>query len=161
VLHLLTSYGLLILACGYALLRGGWPERWTASMLLVGVVATTLVYLVGNNHYVHADFAILTVDLIFLCGLIWIVLRADRFWPIPFTALHALSVLGHMLRIAETDLPALIYKIMLAAPIYPMLVLLVWGTRRAAVRRVGRPQRSWRGFFPSVESRMRNSFREP
>jgi hypothetical protein len=161
VIHLLISYGLLILACGYALWRGGLAERTTSVILLIGVAATTIAYVIGNNHYVRPDYAILTIDILFLVGLLWIVVHADRYWPIPFTALHLLSLLGHILRIAETDLPPLIYKILVAAPIYPMLVLLVWGTMRAAGRGANRPQKSWRNFFPAMGSRGASAFRDP
>lgn len=156
MLHFVVSYGLLCLACGYAIFRGDWPERLVAAMLLCGVAGTALAYYLGRNAYRQADIAMLVVDLLFLAVLVWITLKADRYWTIPFTALQLIGVGGHALRLAEADIPAIIYKILVAAPVYPMLLILTWGTWRATSRRRGdRRQKSFRGYFPSMVSLMR------
>jgi len=159
VLHFVVSYGLLLLACGYAVFRGDWPERTVAIMVLLGVMATALAYYLGKNAYTHLDTAMFLIDLICLAVLIWITLKADRFWTIPFTALHLIGLSGHILRLAEADIYPVIYKILVGAPIYPMLLLLTWGTRRAVTRRGARRQRSFRGYFPSMASLMRRASR--
>ncbi len=150
MLHFLISYGSLLLVCGYAGWRGGWPERWAAALLIIGVAATTVVYIVGENAYLHLDKAIFAIDGLFLAAMLWITVKADRYWTIPFTAMHLMTVGGHIVRLVGADVPPLMYRVMISGPIYPMLLILAIGTARAASRRAARQQRSYRTFFPNM-----------
>lgn len=161
MLHLLFAYSFLLLCCGYAVRSDDWPERKAAYAILAAVMATTIAYALMQNRYLRLDLAIMAIDLMLLGALIRLALEADRFWLIPVTAFHAITIIGHLLKLMEPDLPPLLYKLLLAFPIYPMLILLTWGTRRATVRRALRTPRSYQLFFPSVASMIRKLQREP
>jgi multisubunit Na+/H+ antiporter MnhC subunit len=148
----------LLFACtGYALFRGGWPERRAAIAILAAVLLTASVYVVLGRDYLRLDLITMLIDAGLLVALVQIALTSDRFWPIPMASLHMLALAGHLCRAIQPDMEPIIYKILIAAPIYPMLILLAWGTNRHSRRMRGRPPKSFRNFFPNIASRLRRA----
>jgi hypothetical protein len=114
---------------GYALWRGGAPERSVSLLLLVASLST---WLVPARHlsYHHIFWPVLWIDLALLLGLAGITAFADRFWPMWITACQLVTVAGHGVRAYDPELWAMAYWFITGSIAYPMLVILVVGTWR-------------------------------
>lgn len=127
-----------VLACFYALWRGGGPERWAAGLLVAAALATLAVK-PSSGRYLRADDAIVVVDLVLLVSLLLLSTRASRAWPIALTVLHGITSLGHLSRSVNPDIRGLAYWLILAPPEVAGLAVLALGTwrHRRRLRRLG------------------------
>ena len=121
---------LLLLASGYAVARGGAPERVVGLSFLLAFALSLLFQQPMAARFVGVEWGILTVDLVLLVILLGVALHADRFWPLWVTALHALGTGGHMVRGVDLGIEPVAYAILLASWSYPMVLLLALGTMR-------------------------------
>lgn len=140
LLALLLRFWLpLLLVCFYAFRRGGPPERTAASMLLFAAVATVAVRTDFPVRYSSVQTSVVVVDVMLLIGLVVLTLKADRRWPMLLTALHAVTVLGHLGKVLNPELLRLGYAVMIALPTLPGLAVLAMGTwrHRSRMRRYG------------------------
>lgn len=141
--HVLSFYALLLLACGYAGMRGGAPERVVAATLIAGTIATWAVAIgVGGTrtgHFLHVETAVLLVDAAMLATLLAVALAADRFWPLWLTAIHGFGVVGHVAKAIDPAILSNVYQAAHSLSAYPGLVLLIAATRahRARLARTG------------------------
>jgi hypothetical protein len=117
-------------SCGYALWRGGAPERVAAAILLVGGLASPLLASGASDRFFGVEPGIFLADLLILLGLLWLVVRADRFWPIWMAAIQLTQTSGHILRAADPTLHPWIYWFTSAMWSYPILLILAIGTVR-------------------------------
>jgi len=131
--------------CGYAMWRGGQPERFVAALFLIAFVAGTFINKVGY-HWQGLQLGSFAIDVTMLALLLVIAFRANRFWPIGIAAMQLLQVMGHLLKLADPRMLPLLYWISSVMWAYPMLVLLWLGTIRHhnRVKKFG-PERSWSG----------------
>lgn len=121
-------YLLLLGSCGYAIWRGGAPERITG-WLLIGAAMLTLV--VGHPaQYSRLELGMFLIDLALLIGLVVIALKADRLWPMVLAALHLDSTAVHILKLFDAELIRVTYAVMIVMWSYPMLLILAIGTLR-------------------------------
>lgn len=120
----------LLACCGYGLWRGGGPERVTAVIFLLAAVLTHLESSRSGRHWSSVEFGILTIDLAVLVALLFLALRAERYWPIWLIALHIVGTAGHIVKLADPDTIRRAYAFALAFWSYPELVLLAIGTYR-------------------------------
>lgn len=119
---------LLFACCGYALLRGGAPERIGASIYAVGTGLTVLARHEAAIRFGSVEIGILIVDMAALIAFLVLALRARRFWPIWITAFQAVSTAGHVARLADPEMLRWTYAFLLGIWSYPMLLLLAIGT---------------------------------
>jgi hypothetical protein len=127
-------YAVLTAASGYALWRGGAPERVLGLAMLVAAVSTQLLQDDMAVRFAGVDLNVLLVDLALLGVMLAVTLHADRFWPAWATALHLLGTGAHLARAISPDVIRLTYAVLAAAWSYPIMVLLVIGTVRHASR---------------------------
>ena len=127
-------YAVQVAASGYALFRGGAPERLTGLALLLAAVSTGLIQRHIPVLFSGLEVGVMIVDLILLAVMIAITLNADRFWPIWVTALHALGTGAHLARALSPDVIRLVYAVLSAAWSYPIVLFLVIGTVRHSRR---------------------------
>lgn len=130
MLRLALFIALLLACCGYALARGGTPERIVAASLLTAYVATILGYAELSIRFDQVEVAVLAVDGLLLAVLVAVALRADRLWPLMVAGLHLASVGAHLLKIFDINMIRVTYALLIAVWSYPMLVLLALGTWR-------------------------------
>jgi hypothetical protein len=141
---------LLVLCWGYALLKGGRPERIGATIIAVGSVFSVAFMPIWIDRVEAVEIGILLVDLVCLAAFAALALRADRFWPIWVAALVGVGLLGHLARWYDGfEISMRVYAMSLAIWSYPMLAAIAIGTfnhqRRMAQ---GRPaSRSPAGMF--------------
>ena len=74
--------GVLLASCGYALSRGGPPERIGAGINLVASAVTTILRLTNPQFFAPAELIVLLIDGGVLGGFYWLSTRSDRFLPI-------------------------------------------------------------------------------
>ncbi len=127
-------YTIQLAASGYAILRGGAPERLTGMALLLAALSTGIVERNVPSLFSGLELGVMVVDLILLAVMIVITLSADRFWPAWVTALHTLGTGAHLARAISPDVIRLVYALLSAAWSYPIVLLLVIGTARHSQR---------------------------
>jgi hypothetical protein len=114
--------------CGYALWRGGPPERIGASLFLVATLASAAVQSPEGARFITIDPGVLTVDLALLASLLVLAFLADRFWPLWMSAMQAVAVLSHTAIALNPDVIPWGYWRAAALWSYPMLLLLAFAT---------------------------------
>lgn len=134
---------LLLLASGYAVARGGGPERVVGLSLLLAFVLSILFQQPLAARFVSLEWGVLAVDFGLLLVLLAVALYADRFWPLWVAALQALGTGGHLVRGMDHGIEPIAYAILLASWSYPMILLLAVGTLRYQRRQKLGPTFDW------------------
>lgn len=120
---------LLLATCGYAIIRGGTPEKLTGWLL---IVAAGLTFATGWRPamFQQVEITMFSIDLTLLAALVAIALKADRLWPMVLAAFQLDSAAIHMLKLFDADMISITYALMVAIWSYPMLLILAIGTLR-------------------------------
>lgn len=134
---------LLLLASGYAVAKGGAPERVVGLSLLLAFTLSILFQQPSAARFLGVEWGILAVDFGLLGILLSVALYADRFWPLWVAALQALGTGGHLVRGMDHGIEPIAYAILLASWSYPMVLLLAVGTMRHQRRRRHGPTLDW------------------
>lgn len=144
MLRISIFVALLVLSSGYALWRGGAPERIAAIAMLAATVASALVRADVDHRFIEMETGLLVVDGLLLLILVAIALRADRGWPLLIAGLHLVTVGTHAIKLLEPDMIRVTYAVMLAFWSYPMVITLAIGTWRHRQRlRIHGSDRAW------------------
>lgn len=130
MLHKLLYFGLLALCCGYALARGGTPERLGAIILLIASVLTPLMRSWNMARFQGLEPSILALDLVALAAFVALALRANRFWPLWIAAIQLLGCTGHIAKALNPAIDPWAYYVMVALGGYPMCLIIAIATRR-------------------------------
>lgn len=127
---------LLAAAALYAYRRGGTPEKQVAA-ILIGIQLLDMAY-----HATGARSGYLEVDAFHafndgwpLLALLAVALTADRFWPLWVAALQVIASFSHYARMMDLSVPPMAYAVMIRAPIWLQILVLVLGTWNHARRR--------------------------
>ena len=123
-------YALLLLCWGYALLRGGAPEKIGATVVLVGSLLTLATVSNQASSYASVETGVLIVDVAAFIAFLVLALRAKRFWPIWITALQLIGTSGHLVKLVDPETIPKAYAFAAIFWSYPMLALLALGTWR-------------------------------
>ncbi len=113
-------------ACGFALWRGGRPERVAAAACLVAWVATRLAYNYAGR--IDTQWGILAVDIGFLAVLVYLALTTDRLWLLFAAAFQLLGVAIHLAITLDRAIRAVAYIQALIIWSYLVLLSLAIGT---------------------------------
>jgi hypothetical protein len=127
-------------AVGYALLRGGAPERWIATVVLVMLVIDRIGHpFLSATDLATFDTLHLFIDFAGFGGLLLVMIRARRFWPLWACSFQLLSLASHATSAMSAQLPPAIPAILAIAPSYLILASLVLGTalHQARLKRHG------------------------
>lgn len=130
MLRIAVFVALLLLCCGYALWRGGGPERFAASAMLSATAVSALVRASIDQRFIEMEAGLLFVDGLLLVILIAIAFRADRGWPLLVAGLHLVTVGAHVIKIVKPDMIRVTYAVMITFWSYPVLIALAAGTCR-------------------------------
>ncbi len=138
---------LLIICCSYGLIRGGWPERLTVIVMLIGFFLTIAVAAPISERFSNVEVRILLVDTAMLISFFYLALHAERFWTLWLCAMQSIQVLTHLPIIVIPELLPQAYGAVAAIWAYPMLIVLAIGTYRhqQRLRRFG-VDKSWSDF---------------
>lgn len=145
----LSFWILTLLCCGFAAAFGGRSGRAIAIIYVVAVSATALATR-DPKAWADPHLPALAVDLVLLAGLLWVTLRADRWFPLWFTGFHLVAVVSHLASIVAPGFAPKLYFLLQSLWSLPMLLTLVIGITldrqagigdepgpRAALRRTG------------------------
>jgi len=136
-------FNLLLCSCaGFAIWRGGAPERVAAGSLLLAALATALqLHSVPGAVSNGRNRGVMVTDMLLVAALYSLALRSNRIWPMLLAALQLSSVLVHLAKIVDLAMAAWVYQFLLKIWAYPMIALLVVGTVRHREARAlrGRP----------------------
>ena len=122
---------LLLFVALYAFWRGRSDERRIGVILVAGVVATTLALSPVRDRFAGVEGAVAAVDVIVFLGFLWVALQSDRFWPLWIAGLQLTTILGHLVRAADSGLFPRAYGAALMFWGYPILLILAVGTWRS------------------------------
>lgn len=131
--HVPTFWLLLAISTGFALVRGGGPERVVAMIFIAGGVGSLLALRPISERYGNIELGVLLVDGFMFAGLLWVALRSRRYWPLWMAALQILELGSHFTELLP-DIARLAYGIIISFWSYPMLLILVIGTVRHRIR---------------------------
>ncbi len=121
---------LLLLVSGYAMWRGGAPERAVGASLLAAYVATLFSHSEFAVRFTQVEVGVLFIDTLLMIVLAVVALRADRGWPFLLAGLHLTTVGTHAVRMIEPSMVEVTYAVMLSMWSYPMVLALGVGTWR-------------------------------
>lgn len=130
MLRILIFFTLLITVCGYAIWRGGKPERLAGIAFLLAVAGTAASYSDYPARFGEAEVGVLVVDSLLWIVLFGISLKADRGWPLALAGLQLATVCFHIAKLVKPDLIPVAYAALIALYSYPMLLLLAVGVFR-------------------------------
>ena len=128
--NVIVFYAALIATCGYALWRGGAPERIGAGIFIVATILTAIAASSSQPGFRSMEAGILLVDSGMFLAFLVVALRARRYWPIWMTGLQAVQVAGHAARLADPQMIPWAYAVAQGFWSYPMMAILVLGTFR-------------------------------
>lgn len=119
----------------YACFRwGGKPEKLVAMMFLGAAIATSLIRPAAAFRYSDVEIGVFLIDACLLAGLVWVTVRADRWWPLCATALQLLTVLSHVGKTVNPALWRYGYQLMATWTAWPMVTVLAVGVLRCRSR---------------------------
>ena len=127
---LVILFNMLLGACAlYAFVRGGAPERVVAAAFIAAAIASFIASPLAKGGYDDTEFGLLLIDAALLAVLVAVALWANRFWPIWIAAFQLFALLVHVTMLYEQDILPLVYFVVISRIAYPMLLLLLLGTR--------------------------------
>lgn len=136
-------FGLLWLgACGYALLRGGTPERIMALCFVLGALLSPVVQYWEHGYsrpFYRLELGVLAIDTVMFGVTMWLALYSTRHWSFPMASMQATIPISHL---ANAIAPAAVPNAYFAMAVFmalPQLVLLGAATwrHRWRVRTIG------------------------
>ncbi|MEN3749149.1 hypothetical protein TPR58_18390 [Sphingomonas sp. HF-S3] len=123
-------YLALLLGCsGYALARGGAPERIGVLILALAIVASHFAPAAGPVRFKTIEWGVMMVDLAMLSAVLVLAVRAQRFWPMWMAAILVNTIVTHLLMLSPNLIPWS-YSVAIAGWSYPNPVLLAIGAWR-------------------------------
>lgn len=125
---------LLALVLGYALLKGGAPERLTALIMIAASASTVTTWGPWQGRYTSVELGIFVTDFVMMLALVALALKAERFWTLWVAAFQVMQFASHIPEILVPDLLPVTYKVVISIWSYPMLILLAIGTFRHVQR---------------------------
>jgi len=120
--------------CGYAVIRGGSPERLTAAIFLAGIIISVMISIRMPPPPDGFQSVIFVVDTAMLFALGSVMLLARRYWPIAITAFQLLAVMGHIIRLLDPHIVPVLYWVANAFWAVPQMIVLAIATRRHQAR---------------------------
>lgn len=125
----------LALTSGYALWRGGAPERVVAIALVSAYVVTVMSWSPLPARFYGVELNVFVTDCALFGMLIVVALRADRAWPLLVAALQLDALGAHFVKLVAPDTIRVAYALLIAIWSWPIQMILAVATWRH-VRRV-------------------------
>lgn len=121
----IVSAVLALLVCGFALWRGGPPERWTAAVIILGWFSSPLV---EAAQVVAPQWGVFWVDVAGLFAFALLLTLYRRLWMIALTAFQTLAVTSHWAMLIDHRITMNTYLVGLAVWSLGLLLALFVGT---------------------------------
>ncbi|MDO9338719.1 MAG: hypothetical protein Q7T61_20195 [Caulobacter sp.] len=124
-LWFIFNFGATFLVTGFAMWRGGGPER-VVGLLLLGITITT--FLLPDRRWMDVQYGVMWLDIAFFASLVVLALLADRWWTLIIAALQGVCVLLHLAFWAQMKITSLVYSVGLNLIGHMLLITLLVGT---------------------------------
>lgn len=135
-LWFIANFSIAFLVTGFAMWRGGRPERFAGALFLAITIAT---FLLPDRRWMDVQYAIMWLDIGYWVILVGLALIADRWWTLWMAGLQGVGVLLHLAFWAQMQITSLAYSIGLNLVGYTLLTSLLIGTV-SYIRRQNRSQ---------------------
>ena len=103
----LIFWAILILTCGYALVKGRKYERLAAGLFVAATILSVVDHALLQVRYQRLDVGEFMVDSTLLVSVIAIALASDRFWPLWVAGLQLVDSMAHVLKAITGDASSL------------------------------------------------------
>lgn len=127
--HAIIFAILLLGTCGYALVCGNRDAKVVGLVCILASFASFGLV----SRYSGLELGVLLVDLIALAVFVWVALDSTRFWLLWVSGLQLTTLLGHAIKLFQSELVPIAYAAALrmwSDPILLILVIAVWRGRR-------------------------------
>jgi hypothetical protein len=124
-LWFIANFGTAFLVCGFAMWRGGGPERVAGLFLLT---ANILTFILPDRRWNDVQFNVMWLDIIAFGLFIVLALLADRWWTMWLAGFQGLCVLLHLAFWAQMKITSLVYSTGLNIIGYAVFATLLIGT---------------------------------
>ena len=122
---------LMTLCCGYALLRGGAPERVAAGLQIGAFAFTISVHrLFEGAAFLVTSVGTAAIDAMLLVALITLAWRSTRFWPLWIAGWQLAAIVAHLAKLVDPAMMPAGYAIQAQIWAYPMLLATTAGAWR-------------------------------
>lgn len=135
MLRWLIFNALLIISVGYALRYGERTERFVAIIFIAGIILTFFVTAPFHERFASLQTPLLLVDAGVFVALVLVALWSTKFWPLWVAAMQGVSAISHLSILFGPEVGSTVYGHAVQLWSYPMLILLLIGTRRTVLRR--------------------------
>lgn len=138
---------MMLATTGFALWKGGLPERLVAGIFLAGATGSMVFRVPYQTAYGAINLEVWIVDVAMLVLLSWIALFAERYWTIWLSSFQLVQVVSHLPELLIPKLLLNVHITIISLWVYPMLLILFVGTWRhmERVRQTG-SEPSWSDF---------------
>lgn len=138
-MRIIFALSLFIVCVIYALWKGGAPERAVAVIFIVMAGMDPFVHALTPVTYAKLDPGHFIIDLLGWAALLFIALRASRFWPLWVNSLQTISLIAHVAKFLDYSIHPFVYALMQVSSSYLLLITLTIGTynHQARLRRIG------------------------
>lgn len=151
-MRLVFFLGLLSLTTGFALWKGGAPERLTACVLLVGISSSMAFRVPHETRLGNINLEVWITDLVVFAGFLMIALYTERYWTIWISSFQLVQLISHLPELLIPQLLPSVHTTIISLWVYPMLIILTVGTWRHLQRmRTFGIDRSWSDFSQPQE----------
>lgn len=133
-LWFIINFSLAFLVCGFAMWRGGRPERFAGALFLAISIIT---FLLPDRRWMDVQYTIMWLDIGYWLVLVGLALVADRWWTLWMAGLQGVGVLLHLAFWAQMKITSLAYSTGLNMVGYTLMIPLLVGTI-TYMRRQGR-----------------------
>jgi hypothetical protein len=112
--------------CAYAFLFGGRDGLIAAALIAVAVLLSCAAEIL-NPRWTTINLSVMTVDIALWIGLLALMLRSRRYWPIWMAAAQSLTVASHLATLVTTSFAQKIYAGLATVWSLPCLLCMVLG----------------------------------
>lgn len=136
----------MALCLGYALVRGGAPERVGALMQVAAFVLTIALHRTLDAVGFRApNLATAVVDVALLVALVCLAVRSTRFWPLWLAGWQLAANIAHLAKLLDPGMQATGYAVQAQIWAYPMILATAAGAWRYRARcRAGVVEPAWK-----------------
>lgn len=128
MIFFIAFVALLLFSTGFAVWKGGAPERIAAGLYWAAWLVTLIANPQATDRWRNVEIGYLLIDMGLLLALGILALKANRIWPMAAASLQLIIVAGHAAKGLDPDLLGSAYAIMSVFWPYLQLLLLVAGT---------------------------------
>lgn len=133
-IHIILFLTFYLMTTAYAVGRGGAPERWAAAIMAGGALLTAILIGPAGHRFRGPEYGVAVADTLMLAAFTWLMLTADRFWPVWMAAIQGVTVLSHLAFILKPVPLPVYYQNTVNLWSYPQVGLLAVATLRHRLR---------------------------